>query len=141
MSCQLNQDLFTLLPSVARAEATYTAELPICRGHRGVRVYISNTAETGTSTLDAKLQYKNPQSLAWTDIPGASFVQFADGATGERFIEMYVGATGSDADSSLALATNFKQLGLFPHRYMRLSCTVGGTTVTRTFSAGGSFLP
>lgn len=135
------QDNYVLLPSAARAEATYTVELPVVRYHRGVRVYISNTAETGTSTLDAKLQYKNPQSLAWTDIPGASFVQFADGATGERFIEMYVGATGSDADSSLALATNFKQLGLMPHRFMRLSATVGGTTVTRTFSAGCALLP
>ncbi len=135
------QDYFVLAPSAARAEATYTFDLPVIRMHRGVRVYISNTAESGTSTLDAKLQYKNPTSLAWTDIPGASFVQFADGATGERFIEMYVGATGSDADSSLALATNFKQLGLMPHRFMRLSATVGGTSVTRTFSAGGNFLP
>lgn len=137
----IGQDYFHLCASAARAEATYTFDLPPIRFHRGARVYVSCTAESGTSTLDAKLQYKNPVSLAWTDMPGASFVQYADGATGERFIEMYVGAVGSDADSSVALATNFKQLGLMPHRYMRLSATVGGTSVTRTFSACGYLLP
>lgn len=137
----ISQDAFVLCASAARAEATYTYNLPPVRYHRGVRVYISNTAETGTSTLDAKLQYLNPQSNAWTDIPGATFVQFADGATGERFIEMYPTLTASDADSSLTLSTNFKALGMFPHRFMRLSATVGGTSVTRTYSAGGYLLP
>lgn len=141
MSCQVNQDFYTIAPSAARAEATYTFELPIIRKHRGAAVLISNTAETGTSTLDAKLQYKNPQSAAWTDLPGASFVQYADGATGERFIMLHPNFAGGDADASIALATNFKILGMYALRYLRLSCTVGGTSVTRTFSAGVFLLP
>lgn len=134
-------DFYALCASAARAEATYTFDLPPIRHHRGVAVLISNTAESGTSTLDAKLQYKNPQSNAWTDVPGASFVQFADGATGERFIQVYPTLTAADADASITLATNFKILGLYPFRYMRLSATVGGTSVTRTFSAGVFLLP
>jgi hypothetical protein len=68
-------------------------------------------------------------------------VQYADGATGERFIMLHPNFAGGDADASIALATNFKILGMYPLRFMRLSCTVGGTTVTRTFSAGVYLLP
>lgn len=135
------QDWYQLFASDARAEATYTAELPPIRRHRGVAILISNTAETGASTLDAKLQYKHPISLAWTDLANATFVQWIDGATGERWITLYPGLVGSDADASVALATNFKNLGLYPFRFLRLSATVGGTTVTRTFSAGCLLLP
>ena len=133
------QDWHTLVLSAARAEATYTYALQPLRNHRGVAVLISNTAESGTSTLDAKLQFQNPESLVWADVPDATFVQFGAGATGEKFISVHPNLTGSDSDASVAIATDFKMIGQFPLRTQRLSVTVGTGAVT--FSAGGYLLP
>ena len=133
------QDYFQLVASASRAAATYTYALPPIREHRGVQILLSVTVSGASGTVDGKLQYQNPLSLAWTDLPNASFVQFGAGATGEKFITVYPGLTGSDADASVAIATDFKMLGLFPLRVMRLSVTVGTGAVT--FSAGGYKLP
>jgi hypothetical protein len=133
------QDWFGLVESGALDAATYTYELPPIRAHRGVSILLSVTVSGASGTVDGKLQYKHPISLAWTDFPNATFVQFGAGATGEKFITVYPGLTGSDADASVAVATAFKMLGLFPLRTMRFSVTVGTGAVT--LSAGGYLLP
>jgi hypothetical protein len=135
------QDWHTLQTSAAKAEATYTYDLQPLRSHRGVAVLISNTAETGTSTLDAKLQYEHPDSLVWTDVPGASFVQWGDGSTGEKFLMVYPGLAAGETDNVISLATDFKIVGIVVPRVLRLAVTVGGTSVTRTYSAGYYELP
>jgi hypothetical protein len=135
------QDWHTLALSEAQAEATYTYDLQPLRSHRGVAVLISNTAETGTSTLDAKLQYEHPDSLVWTDVPGASFVQWGDGSTGEKFLMVYPGLAAGETDNVISLATDFKIVGIVVPRVLRLAVTVGGTSVTRTYSAGYYELP
>lgn len=133
------QDWFSLAASASREAATYTYELPPIRAHRGVSILLSVTVSGESGTVDGKLQYQHPISLAWTDVPSAAFVQVAAGATTERFITLYPGLTGSDADASVAIATNFTQVGLFPLRKMRLSVTVGTGAVT--YSVGGYLLP
>ena len=135
------QDWHTLALSEAQAEDTYTYDLQPLRSHRGVAVLISNTAETGTSTLDAKLQFQNPESLVWADVPGAAFVQWADGATGEKFLQVYPGLAAGETNNVISLATHFNIVGVNVPRMLRLSVTVGGTSVTRTYSAGYYELP
>jgi len=133
------QDYFRLVASGSRAAATYTYALPPIREHRGVQILLSVTVSGASGTVDAKLQYQNPISLAWTDVPNATFVQFGAGATGEKFISVHPNLTGSDSDASVAIATDFKMIGQFPLRTQRLSVTVGTGAVT--FSAGGYLLP
>ena len=135
----ISQDFFSLSTSSSKGVATATYELPRIRYHKGVAILISNTVSGASGTLDAKLQWQNPYSLVWTDMPIGTFVQWGAGVTGEKFIQLYGGATGSDADASLTLVTDFKLLGLAPLRTMRLSVTVGTGAVT--YSACGYLLP
>lgn len=57
---------------------------------RGLILYLNITAETGTATLNVKVQRKDPVSGTYFDIPGASFA--AKTATGSDMLCIYPGA-------------------------------------------------
>lgn len=126
---------FALASSGTVTNATVTSEKFENWGAKGCVIVINRTAETGNCTLDAKLQGYDRASDTWYDVQSASFVQFADGATGVRYIVVYPGIVADDADASVAIATNYKNVSAFlPHEF-RLSVTHGGTSVANTFSA------
>lgn len=104
--------------------------------HKGVLITIDRTAETGTCTLDAQIEFYDPAGGDWYELEGASFVQFANSEVATRYLMVYPGIVGSDADNRIALDTNEGVLcGQFLPRIWRLKVTTGGTTVTNTFSA------
>lgn len=133
------QDLHILAASASRSATTYAYNLPPVREHRGVTILISNTVSGASGTLDAKLRWKNPISLVYTDLPSAAFVQWGAGTTGEKFLQMYAGLTGSDADSKLTVSTDFVEVNWFPLRDLQLYVTVGTGAIT--FSAVAYYLP
>ncbi len=111
----------------------YTSEI-----HTGVMLVLKRTAETGVCTLDAKIQYKNELTGDWNDLPLASFVQFADAATGTRMLllsPMPVADTEAAGDLRGTLTlTNDKYVQGYLPRIWRVAVVTGGTTVTNTFS-------
>jgi hypothetical protein len=119
----------TAFPSAARAEATYNGDDLNSNGKRGLVMTVDITAESGTATLDAKLQRKDRVSGKYTDIPGAAIAQ--QSATGKTELVLYPGATVA---ANLSISTVLTEL-------FRVVVTVGGTTVTMTFSIGIALIP
>lgn len=102
---------------------------------KGCVIVIHRTAETGTCTLAAKLQGYFRPTDTWYDVANSDVVTFADGATGIKYVVVYPGMTGSDADGVLLQDTDFSLVnGFLPYEF-RLSVTHGGTSVTNTFGA------
>lgn len=117
-------------------------ELDINTTFKGALFLINRTAETGTCTLDAKVQFYAPVANTWQDLEGAAFAQFADAATGDRYLMIYPGLTGSDADTQLSLDTSEGRIcGQYMPRQCRLVVTTGGTSVANTYSAEMWWLP
>lgn len=109
--------------------AGFTSRQFINYHHKGVRLVIDRSDETGTATLDAKVQFKNATTGDWVDLEGAAFPQWADGSEETRSLVIYPGITGSDADASLALDTDNDTLcGQYLPRIWRLVLTTTGTT-------------
>ncbi len=97
--------------------------------YRGMKIVLDRESETGTATLDGKVQYKNATTGEWIDLEGAAFVQFADGATEPRALTIYPGITAADADANIALDTDNDALCGHPApRIWRLVLTTTGTT-------------
>lgn len=144
MAVALNatQDYLLLSASHTTSDATETFEAPKNVMHKGVYLIVERTAETGTCTLDVKLQMYAPEADAWIDLEGAAITQFADGATGDRYLYLYPGVTGSDADDAVTLDTNEAvKSGHYLPRQWRVHCTTGGTSVSNTFSVEAFLLP
>ena len=93
-------------------------------------------SETGTCTLAIKLQGALVDSDGDTayDVANTDFVSLADGETGVRYVVVYPGMTGSDADGSVAQDTNFLLVnGFLPWKW-RVSVTHGGTSISNVWS-------
>jgi hypothetical protein len=102
--------------------------------YKGCVMVVERTSETGTCTLDAKLQgYHHATGTAF-DVANADIIQFADGATGLRYVMVYPGITGAEADGLVTFDTNFNYVNGFLPDTFRVSVTHGGTTVTNVFS-------
>lgn len=96
--------------------------------YRGMRVVINRSAETGTATLAAQIQFKSPLGT-WTDLEGAAITTWADSAVEARSIVIYPGITAADADASIALDTDNDHLcGQPAPMEWRLVLTTTGTT-------------
>jgi hypothetical protein len=115
--------------SAARAEATYNSPDLGANGKRGIVVTVDITAETGTATLDVKVQRKDRLSGKYTDIPGAAIAQMS--AVGVAELVIYPG---------IAEAANLAVSSVISEDF-RLVATVGGTTVTLTFTVGIALIP
>lgn len=117
-------------------------ELPINSTYKGILLLLDRTAEGGTCTLDAHVEFYMPEAAKWQDLEGAAFPQFADGTTADRYLMIYPGLTGSDADSQLSLDTAEGRLcGQYLPRQCRVVVTTGGTSVSNTYSLEGYWLP
>ena len=125
---------FPLASSGTVTNATVTSEMFQNWHYKGCVIVCNRTAESGTCTLDVKLQGYHRASDTWYDVQSASFVQYADGATGVRYVTVYPGIVADDADASVILATNYKNVsGVLPREF-RISVTHGGTSVSNTFA-------
>lgn len=60
---------------------------------KGAIFVLDITAETGTATLDVKIQFYDEVSGKYIDVPGASFAQRS--ATGTNQLSVYPGLTAS----------------------------------------------
>lgn len=103
--------------------------------HRGLYLYVTRQADTGTSTVDAKLQMQDPQSANWTDVENASIVQLANDSYRMNYLYMYPGIIGGDVDGTLVVNTNHKFVEGFLPYIWRVSVTTTGTTNTLGISA------
>jgi hypothetical protein len=113
----------TVLASAART-ASGTADVAFIGGAtKGVLLNLNVSARSGTSpTLDIKLQYTDPLSGAFVDVPGASFSQKT--ATGADTLCVYPTITAS---ANRAVAQ-------FLPSTFHVVYTIAGTTPSFTFS-------
>jgi hypothetical protein len=108
--------------------------------HKGVRIVVDRISETGTATLNAKVQYLNKVTGEWIDLEGAAFPEWADGSAEPRALTVYPGITAADADANIALDTDNDQLcgQYLPANWRLLVATTGTTNV---ISIAGTYLP
>lgn len=123
----------TLLPSLERTGAAggvYTSSEQTNTYWRGARVFLNITAETGTATLNVKVQTKDLTSGVWFDVPGAALDE-KSATTGDDILLVYPGVaeTGNESVSDT--------MG----RAWRVVATVGtGGSSSFTFSVGAHLL-
>lgn len=103
-------------------------------------LYIKRTADTGTCTMDVKVQGKSPTTGDWADVPLATCVQYADNATGVRqlILSPYSVAdteAGGDLRGTLTVSNDKIVQAILP-AFWRVAVTSGGTTVSNTYSIG-----
>lgn len=107
----------------------YTSRAVTSNYHRGAVITIDRESETGTATLDASLEYKNQTTGTWAQVEGTSWVQWADGATGERYLYIYPGNVGAEADAMVPLDTSKGvHSSAFLPRVWRVALVTTGTT-------------
>ena len=119
-----------LFASAARSEAAYNSDEQTNDGWRGVDIYVDITAESGTATLDFKLQAKDPIGGDWVDINGASIAQLSAVTTSPTRLTVYPG---------IAESSNVSVSDVLPRRW-RGVLTVGGTSVSMTCSVAAVLL-
>lgn len=108
--------------------------------HKGVMLVVDRISETGTATLDARVQYKNDVTGEWIDLEGAAFIQWADGNTEPRKMTIYPGTTGAEADALIPLDTDNDHLvNQYLPLHWRVVLTTAGTT--NEVSIAGTLLP
>ena len=92
--------------------------------HMGCMLQVNRSAETGTATLNAKLQYYNYAAAAYDDLEGAAIVEMGDGTTGTVYCTIYPGLVAADADNSIALNTVNKHCGSYlPDKFKVVAVT------------------
>ena len=120
-------DIFT---SAARAEATYNSDSERAFGRAGVRIYLDISAESGSATLDLKIQGKDQLSTDWVDVPGASFAQKSAVTSTAVSLTLYPG---------IAETANETVSDMLPEEW-RVVVVIGGTSVTMTFTVRAELL-
>jgi hypothetical protein len=118
--------------------------------HMGMLVFMDRISDTGTTTHDLQLQFRNPGKWGGTGDDGwanyldsagnvVSMVQFADGATGLRWFELHPKLIGGDADGIITFGTNFRRYNaICPYQFRFASVVATGTS---TFAAQLVLLP
>lgn len=114
--------------STTRPEAVYPKELK-ANGKRGIIVTVDITAETGAATLDCKVQRKDRASGKLTDIPGAAIAQQNGIAKVELTIYPGLVAAANQVVSDV-ISEDFA-----------VEVTIGGSSVTMTFTVGVALIP
>lgn len=117
--------------SAARAEDTYNSDEARAFGRRGIRLYLDISAESGTATLDVKLQGNDQLSDDWVDLAGAAFAQQSAVTSTAISLTVYPG---------IAETNNVSVSDVLPTVW-RVVATVGGSTVTMTFTVRAELLP
>lgn len=109
--------------------------------HKGAYILLYRSAETGTGVLDAKVQYYSKLASAYKDLEGAAFVQSPDGESlpAERYLLIYPGLVGTDADNKIALNTDDQHCGSYLPAEFKILVTASGTT--NEFAMGMWLLP
>jgi hypothetical protein len=128
---------FPLASSGTVTNSTVTSDEFYNHLYKGCVMLVHRTAETGTATLNAKLQGYLKETDTWFDVANSDIVALADGdagATGLRYVLIYPGITGAEADGAVALDTNFVHVSGFLPYCWRVSVTHGGTSITNTFA-------
>lgn len=151
----IRRELFALASSGTVSDSTVTSEPQVNNWHKGLHLIVRRTAETGTCTLAVKVQGFAGKDMAavaaveggsttagaWYDVANSDLVTFADGATGVKYVTLYPGMTGSDADGVVLQDTDFTLAnGVLPHIW-RVSVTHGGTSVSNTFAIYCDLIP
>ena len=116
-----------MFSSALRAAGAHTSNIITNHCGKGGIFYLDITAETGTSTLDVKLQVLDPIGGDWVDldnnITGTGVMEFAQASavtTGPTILTVYPGLTAS---------ANAVCNGILPMQF-RAHATVGGTNMT-----------
>jgi hypothetical protein len=109
--------------------------------HKGIFLMVNRTAETGTCTLDAQIQWRMPSLTTWENLENASIVQMANSAIDLVTLWVYPGIIGGDADGTLAVNTAHKHVDGYLPLFWRVAVTTGGTGVTNTFGMDAILLP
>jgi hypothetical protein len=105
--------------------------------YKGCVMVVERTVETGTATLNAKLQGYHHATGTVFDVANADIIALADGdagATGLRYTMVYPGITGAEADGLVSFDTNFNYVNGFLPDTFRVSVTHGGTSIVNTFA-------
>src|SRR5438874_1568288 len=122
-----------IYPSAVRVAATYTSDEmynPVCKG---VRIYVDVTNANGGS-LVIKIQTRDPNSDAWTDLTGATSSVATPWASNQtRTLTVYPGITTAAGN-----ATTNTEVSNFISLSWRVVVTV--STATMTFSVGAEYL-
>lgn len=79
--------------SGTQAPGTANSNFDLPDGAKGAIFVLDITAETGTATLDVKIQYNDEASGKYIDVPGASFAQKTGVGTSQ--LSVYPGLTAS----------------------------------------------
>jgi hypothetical protein len=117
-------------------DSTVTSDWEYNHYYKGCVIAVRRKSETGTCTLAAKLQggFVDADGTTAFDVANADLVTFADGETGVRYVFVYPGITGAEADGVVTFDTSFNVVnGFLPHKW-RVSITHGGTSVANVFS-------
>lgn len=129
--------------TVTNATTTYRHIWP--GASRGMRIDINRESETGTCTLDAKLQWVDQDTGTLNDFldragNAIAFGQWADGATGRKFIDIHPENEQADADGVLAVGSNTYFRGNLPFE-LALVLTHGGTSVANVYGIQVTWFP
>lgn len=108
--------------------------------HKGIYLYVDKTADTGTATFDVQIQHRSPILSTWTSLENASVIQFANDTNELHTLYVYPGIIGGDTDGTLTVNTDHKFVEGYLPLFWRTADTVGGTTVTATFSIAAVLL-
>ncbi len=121
--------------------AGWTSRVFTAPYHKGAMITVNRSAETGTATLALQVQYLNPATRTYHNLPGATLTatQFADSATGTGVLTIYPGITAADADSTIVLDTLSANCGQYLPDTFKIVITTTGTT--NVFSIGMVLLP
>lgn len=119
-----------LFSSAARTVTTNSADQTNPREWRGLLLFLSITAASGTTpTLDITVQVKDPTSEIYVAIPGAAFAQKTTTGTDTLMLYPGIGET-ANREVSVAIGTTW-----------RVVATIAGTTPSFTFSLTADYLP
>lgn len=115
--------------------------------YRGFAIRADRESETGTCTLDLKLQTLDETTgdiTDWLDSGGTNNLllpQWGDGSAVVKWMKVHPNALSSDADNTLIVNTAnrvYNELWWAPF-YMHV--TTGGTTVTNVLSLSLTYIP
>ena len=121
----------TIAPSLERVGSGTAYTFDFTNSYaKGVRVFLDITAETGTATLDVKLQSLDPVSATYFDIPGASLDQ-KSATSGDDTLILYPG---------IAETANESVSDVLPLNWRAVATVGTGASSSFTFSLGGTYL-
>jgi hypothetical protein len=115
--------------------------------YRGFAIRVDRKSETGTCTLDFKLQTFDQTDGDWTDWldSGGSnnllLPQWADGSAVIKWMKVHPNALSSDADNVLIVNTANRVYNEVWWAPFRMKVTTGGTTVTNVVTISMTYLP